>query len=262
MRYRSPECVSSRHASAAGSLRSDPSQACAEIAERRLDATARLAAILPGVTLQLLSHLVLLLPILFLVSHARGQEPAEWKVRGAEAALQDAQPAVRIEALKKLGMLKATHAIPGIAGQLNDESPTVLAAAIAALGAMGVTEQHYAQMISSHLRDPEKDVQLAAIRAIGRMGAAAREYGQQIADLLREENDEVRLAAVTTLGAMEEAARDYLTKVDRLREDPNPDVSAAAAVARCRIGENAEAVSIGTSVPSRSSAARRTSSWT
>src|SRR5574341_537359 len=100
---------------------------------------------------------------LSLASRAAGpeQEPASWKIKGAEAALEDTRQDVRIRALGKLGELRAVGAASKIADRLKDPDPSLRAAAIRALVAMGEARS-YAPQIAACLRESDRNVRLEA----------------------------------------------------------------------------------------------------
>ncbi|MGH8069560.1 MAG: HEAT repeat domain-containing protein [Candidatus Entotheonellia bacterium] len=188
-------------------------------------------------------------------------EPKPWQIKGALAALADANLEVRARALKKLRELQSlgsipTDQIPKLVSLVQHPQSEVRAAAAEALGSMRETAEAYAPTLAGLLTDPDQGVRAAAAEALRAMGETAKEYAPQLkallqdskeewevrvavakalvamgefVDLVQHPQSEVRAAAAEAVEVMGETAKAYAPRLAILLQDPNEDVRAAAA---------------------------------
>lgn len=137
-------------------------------------------------------------------------------------AAGDANREVRIAAVNGLATLAA--GIETVRASITDPDPLVSAAALAALGALGVSEGDVAA-IRHALKAPAWQVREGAAHALS--GLASRQAVSWLAEALTDPHLDVRKAAVISLNrcATDPTARDALT---RALTDRDADVRAYA----------------------------------
>lgn len=123
------------------------------------------------------------------------------------ACLHDAQPSVRLKAVKSLGGMGEDGAaympLAGEAAALFDDTDAkVQAAAISAVGNFGEMAFPYINEIANKMNSSQKEVQQAAIAALGRLGQAAADHAPAIEKMLDAKHLDLVMDACVSLGQL------------------------------------------------------------
>ncbi|GGA29450.1 hypothetical protein CYANOKiyG1_45860 [Okeania sp. KiyG1] len=175
------------------------------------------------------------------MGHVRASEkssPEDWQLQGMLAALDDSDPDVWVEALKKMSRydLKPPVEIPServeqIGKLLSNEDSDVRAAAATAVGNLGSEAKELIPQLQQLLKDEDSDVREAVATAVGNLGSEARELIPQLLQLLKDEDSFVLEAAATAVGNLGSEAKELIPQLQQLLSDKNWRVRYAAALA-------------------------------
>ncbi len=145
-------------------------------------------------------------------------------------AADDADPAVRADALDALLALGLRDAVPAAVTALTDGDERVRGAAIRLLAALGGPET--ARQLAARTADPEPGIRATAARALG--GMRQPDVSSDLRPLLSDPEPAVRAAAA--LAAGDAGARALGDELVPLLDDADPAVRTAAAHSLGRIG--------------------------
>jgi len=126
------------------------------------------------------------------------------------------------DAAKALGRLKASDAVPALAGQLSDSRPHVSRAAAKALGGIGPEAKAAVPALIKALKNPNQWACQSAIEAIGRIGPAAAEAVPTLIELLEHANEHNRISTATALGRIGPAAEQAIPMLLAGMDDATP----------------------------------------
>ena len=146
-----------------------------------------------------------------------------------ERLVRDADPAIRIESARRLGLLHAEPAIRPLISALGDRDAGVRAHAAGALGRIGSSDA--VRSLLTALQDRDWRVRNEAVWALGRIGKS--ETIPAIAHMLRDRAWHVRWRAAEAIIGFGESASDVLLP---FLQDPDRRVRHAAVWALGKIG--------------------------
>ncbi|NET28332.1 sister chromatid cohesion protein PDS5 [Okeania sp. SIO1I7] len=192
--------------------------------------------------------LLLLLLVLLVVNlgHVRASEkspPEDWQLQGMLAALDDSDPDVWVEALKKMSRydLKSPVEIPPdrveqIGEFLSDEDSDVREASAKALGEMGSEAKQFIPELLQLFSDNDSDVREAVATAVGNLGLQSKELIPQLLQLFSDEDSFVREAAAMTVGNLGSQSKELIPQLQQLLSDEDSFVREAAAMTVGNLG--------------------------
>ncbi|NEP89882.1 MAG: HEAT repeat domain-containing protein [Okeania sp. SIO2C2] len=196
--------------------------------------------------------LLLLLLVLLVVNlgHVRADEkspPEDWQLQGMLAALDDSDPDVLVEALKKMSEydLKSPVEIPPerierIGKLLSDEDSDVRIAAATAVGNLGLEAKQYIPQLQQLFSDKNWRVREAAVEAVGNMGLEAKQFIPQLLQLFSDEHSSVREAAARAVVKIRSDAKQLIPQLQQLLNDDNWRIRKAAVEAVGEMGSEAK----------------------
>jgi len=179
------------------------------------------------------SFIFLVLFLIFATHSERTEaETVSWQYRGVLCALDNPNPKVLVEALRKLEDLYYAKEVPSgkaidLAAFLKKEEPDVRLEVIKLLEAMGEAAANQnpevVPWLVERIEDKDSKVRSAAAQALGAMKKASAEHVNEISKLLDESSKDVRLAAISALGALGSEAASQTTKLEQLTKIENED---------------------------------------
>jgi HEAT repeat protein len=130
--------------------------------------------------------------------------------------LEESKGAVKLKAIRGLGLLREEKAVRPLMGLLSDPAAEFRLASARALARIG--DKAAAGPLAKALGDSDEEVREAAARALGDCGDAAS--AKALVPLLKDKNRLVRLAAVDALGRL--GAEDALPGLQAQLKDSDP----------------------------------------
>lgn len=147
------------------------------------------------------------------------------------AFLQDETPEFRAAAVTALGSMKAWMYGDELKKCLEDPEVTVVAATVAAIGALGEDGQLLASNIAGFLTHKNRAVRLAAVKALTSIGDAGERHAEKVAELLSEEDIAIREAVVAYFERAGKGAKKGVEAASKGLSSKNGRVQSAAALA-------------------------------
>ena len=124
---------------------------------------------------------------------ARSRVHAMWILEGSSGLIEDRDPLVRRQAIRRAGTLLMAREAEMIAGRLKDERASVRMAAAIALGRIG--DERSVEALLGALSDSDEWVGYAVFTAIGRLGRSHPKAWAGVAAKISDENETVRQRA-------------------------------------------------------------------
>ena len=146
--------------------------------------------------------------------------------------LTDPQPTIRVAAAAALGKLGQPDAVPALVEVLSKGIPSLRSTAAVSLGKLNAEKAIPA--LKKALNDSDPGVQAAVVDALLRLNTPFTVVGPRIQSLMRHKNPGVRSGAARALG--NGRSRDVLGALGLLLKDPVPRPRIAAARSLGRVG--------------------------
>ncbi|MCI0639922.1 MAG: HEAT repeat domain-containing protein [Gemmataceae bacterium] len=149
-----------------------------------------------------------------------------------------------LDCITHLGMhgAEAKAATPLLCESAAGNDPALRAAAVSALGRIGLTKELSLPIALKCLKDPSPEVRLAAARAIAMQRPAQSLAAANLTACLKDDSEAVRLAAVVGLGMIGPDSKPALGDLLRMaKETQSMELRGACIVALGQMGPNARA---------------------
>lgn len=155
-------------------------------------------------------------------------EDAKSEASAVTSLLQDDAFPVRGMACLALGAMKDVDALTSLVDAFEDNSHTVRAYAVAAVGELGESAEEQIHEVFKLLNDNIGHVRAQAALALSKMGDVGANYAGVLATMLGDEDPEVRVAVLQALAGMGPQGASLADEVYECIDDSNPAVKQAA----------------------------------